>query len=61
MKSWSALPSGILGIHENLLKFIVALFDLCILARFFGDRGRRRTDTAVKLEIENSGAENESN
>lgn len=39
---------------------MVAFLDLCILARIFWDRGGRGTDTAVKLETENSGAEKES-
>ena len=40
---------------------MVAFLDLYILARFFGDRGGRGADTAVKLKTENSGEENESN
>lgn len=61
MNSWSASSSEILGVHENLLKFMVAFLDLYILARFFGDRDGRGADTAVKLKTENSGEENESN
>lgn len=58
--SWSASSSGILGVHENLFKFMVAFLDFKILARCFGDRGGRVTHTAVKLKTENSGEENES-
>ena len=40
---------------------MIALLDLFILAKCFGVRVGRGTDTAGKLDIENSRAENESN
>lgn len=58
---WFVLFSGIFGVYENLFKFMVVFFDFKIFVRCFGDCGGCVIYIVVKLKIENSGEENESN